>query len=129
MQQLPVADSSFDIVTGGYALRNAPDIRAVVQEIARILKHGGIAAFLDFSRVDSFMLANVHNALLWCWGALIGTILHGDYNVYAYLARSLKLFPRRSNLRELFTRHGLMQLKSKRFFCGMIEIFVCRREQ
>jgi ubiquinone/menaquinone biosynthesis C-methylase UbiE len=41
---------SVDIVTGGYALRNAGDLREVLAEIYRVLKPGGIGCFLDFSK-------------------------------------------------------------------------------
>ncbi|MCX6995654.1 MAG: class I SAM-dependent methyltransferase [Kiritimatiellaeota bacterium] len=47
------AAASMDIVTGGYALRNASDIATALDEIARILKPGGVAAFLDFSKPAS----------------------------------------------------------------------------
>lgn len=41
---------SIDLVTGGYALRNAPELSTTLGEIHRILKPGGVAAFLDFSK-------------------------------------------------------------------------------
>jgi ubiquinone/menaquinone biosynthesis C-methylase UbiE len=40
-----------DIVTGGYALRNAPDLGTAIDEISRVLKPCGVAAFLDFSKL------------------------------------------------------------------------------
>jgi demethylmenaquinone methyltransferase / 2-methoxy-6-polyprenyl-1,4-benzoquinol methylase len=36
-----LADNSFDIITGSYALRNAADLREVLAEIQRLLKPGG----------------------------------------------------------------------------------------
>ena len=39
-----------DIVTGGYALRNAPNLETVIDEVNRVLKPCGVAAFLDFSK-------------------------------------------------------------------------------
>jgi len=49
MMQTGLPGGSFDIITGGYALRNAPDLDLALKEIQRLLKPGGGAAFLDFS--------------------------------------------------------------------------------
>ncbi|MBF8259087.1 MAG: ubiE 3 [Actinobacteria bacterium] len=49
MCDLPFPDGFADVVTGGYALRNAPDLREALAEVHRVLKPGGVAAFLDFS--------------------------------------------------------------------------------
>jgi ubiquinone/menaquinone biosynthesis methyltransferase len=45
-----IESGSIDIVTGSYALRNAPNLEQALIEIRRILKPGGMAAFLDFSK-------------------------------------------------------------------------------
>lgn len=50
MSQLEFETNSIDVVTGGYALRNAPDLSIVIKEIHRVLKPGGTAAILDFSK-------------------------------------------------------------------------------
>jgi demethylmenaquinone methyltransferase/2-methoxy-6-polyprenyl-1,4-benzoquinol methylase len=50
MGSLAIVSESVDIVTGGYALRNAPDLRTAIDEISRVLKPRGVAAFLDFSK-------------------------------------------------------------------------------
>lgn len=50
MCQLQLPSNSVDIISGGYALRNAPDLNIVIKEIHRVLKPGGFAAFLDFSK-------------------------------------------------------------------------------
>ena len=38
MTKLSFDDNSVDVVTGGYALRNAPDLRVALTEVHRILK-------------------------------------------------------------------------------------------
>ena len=42
--------TSFDVVTTGYGLRNVPDLAAAVDEIARVLRPGGVVVSLDFNR-------------------------------------------------------------------------------
>ncbi|MDP2658986.1 MAG: class I SAM-dependent methyltransferase, partial [Candidatus Deferrimicrobium sp.] len=53
---LPFPDGSIDVVTGSYALRNAPDLRKAIAEVHRVLSPGGVAAFLDFSTPESYRL-------------------------------------------------------------------------
>src|SRR6185503_20080962 len=47
MLALPFPDSSFDVVTAGYGLRNVPDLPAAIDEIHRVLRDGGQALSLD----------------------------------------------------------------------------------
>lgn len=47
-EQIPVADSSIDIVLCGLALGHLPQLKPSIQEISRILKPNGIALISDF---------------------------------------------------------------------------------
>src|SRR6185503_8464582 len=51
--RMPFADETFDCVTGGYALRNVPDVHAALKEIMRVLKPGGRFLSLDFGHPSS----------------------------------------------------------------------------
>jgi len=74
MGRLEFAPESVDIVTGGYALRNAPDLEVVIGEIHRILKPGGTATFLDFSKPHSGFAQRLEYWLLKIWGGIVGDI-------------------------------------------------------
>src|SRR5690606_35089000 len=49
---IPVADASFDIAGSQYAILQAPDRRAVLDEVARVLKPGGLLVFHDPMQAD-----------------------------------------------------------------------------
>lgn len=85
--------SSVDVVTGAYALRNAPSLRAAMEEVHRVLKKGGTAAFLDFHRMDR-LKAPLQYLIGWIWMSLWGLLLHG-HTSHGYIADSLNQFPRR----------------------------------
>jgi demethylmenaquinone methyltransferase/2-methoxy-6-polyprenyl-1,4-benzoquinol methylase len=114
-----------DIVTGGYALRNAPDLESTLVEIRRVLKAGGIAAFLDFSKPASRFGAMIEYFLLKFWGSFWGLMFHARPQVYGYIAESLRAFPERDALHTMLSRHRLTVLRSKRFFFGIVEGIVC----
>lgn len=124
MTQLPLEDQSVDVLTGGYALRNAPDLTDALREVARVLKPGGTAAFLDFSRVPGRFGFAWRYRLLRFWGHVWGRILHGDPEVYAYIARSLATFPPRDRFHELAALQGLRLKRSRLFFFGIMELSV-----
>jgi len=127
MTRTGFGEASVDIVTGGYALRNAPDLEAVLKEMFRILKPGGTAAFLDFSKPASPFLQQIELGLLRFWGGLWGLLLHGNPAVYTYIAESLRRFPSRPELHALARQTGFDEAGSRRFFFGVIEMFVLRK--
>ncbi|OHD35937.1 MAG: hypothetical protein A2015_09705 [Spirochaetes bacterium GWF1_31_7] len=115
-------DDSYDIVTGSYALRNAPNIPNVIKEIYRVTKQGGKCAFLDFSKSKVRLIQKMQLFFLRFWGSLWGVILHGNSEIYAYIADSLQLYPEREELKKIIEGTGFKNLKSKILFFGFIEI-------
>jgi ubiquinone/menaquinone biosynthesis methyltransferase len=123
---LPFGDASADIVTGSYALRNAPELRTALAEARRILKAGGIAAFLEFSRPVRPFLQGFQYFLLRWWCGLWGLLLHGTPEVHGYVAESLKCFPDRRRFAEMLGEEGFSVVSSRRFFLGTTELLVLR---
>jgi demethylmenaquinone methyltransferase/2-methoxy-6-polyprenyl-1,4-benzoquinol methylase len=122
MHHLPFPSASIDIVTGSYALRNAPSLTVALQEIHRVLRPGGTAAFLDFSKSPNRFLQRLSFAVLYLWGSFWGLVLHGQPAVYAYIAKSLWHFPDRESLRRDLTNVGFVEVFSRKFYFGTLEI-------
>lgn len=112
MLTLSAPDGYFDLVTGGYALRNAPDLRAALLEVKRVLKKGGTAAFLDFSKSSYKLIRRFQLCLLSWWGQLWGWLLHHRPEVYGYLAASLDLFPDRRQWKQLLAGLGFKNIRT-----------------
>ena len=89
---LPFADASLDAITAGYALRNTPDWRRSLLELARVIRPGGHLYTLDFYLPTfapwraSFLgwLAVAGRAVGWWW--------HREPMAYGYIARSIAHF-------------------------------------
>jgi demethylmenaquinone methyltransferase/2-methoxy-6-polyprenyl-1,4-benzoquinol methylase len=118
----PFRSDSADIVTGGYALRNAPDLALFMREIFRVLKPGGTAAFLDFSHPAPSVFATTQYYLLLAWGSFWGWLLHRNGAVYGYIAESLHAFPDRVSLEKLILDCGFASVKTRLFLAGTIAI-------
>ena len=128
MAALPFDDESTDLVTGGYALRNAPDLDQTLGEIARILRPNGTAAFLDFSKPRNSAGQTLTHLALKIWGGFWGLILHGNPDVYGYIADSLRTYPNRTTLQQKCTRHHLIPTHTKRFFGGLLEVIQLQKK-
>jgi demethylmenaquinone methyltransferase/2-methoxy-6-polyprenyl-1,4-benzoquinol methylase len=122
-----LAAGSFDIITGSYALRNAADLGDVLDEIQRLLKPGGHAAFLDFSKPALIVAQKGQYQLLKSWCGLWGLLLHGDPGIHAYIADSLKQFPDRKNFHLLLRKAGLELISSRLFYAGILELVLVRK--
>lgn len=128
MTALGFADRSVDLVTGSYALRNAPGLSRALLEVNRILKPGGAAAFLDFSKPAGKLRQDLQFFLLKCWCGLWGTLLHGTPAIHGYIADSLRQFPARGEYHRQVAACGFAIVSSRLFYFGMLEILVVRKK-
>lgn len=127
MGAMGIATESADIVTGSYALRNAPDLGPALDEIRRILKPGGVAAFLDFAKPAARYLAGPEYWVLRTWCGFWGLALHANAEIHGYIASSLSVFPDRTQLRAFFAARGFELAASRAFFLGIVELLLFRK--
>jgi ubiquinone/menaquinone biosynthesis methyltransferase len=126
MCRMDFPDGSFDVVTGGYALRNAPDLKQALAEIRRVLKPGGVAAFMDFSKPPSKGFQCLEICVLAVWTGICGLLL-GKPKEYSYIAASLRRFPDRGAFHKLLEKSGFAVIESRTYFLGVIERVTMRR--
>jgi len=124
MCDLTEEDNTFDIVTGGYALRNAPDLLIALNEIKRVMKPGATASFLDFSKSNIKFIQIIQIFLLRVWGNIWGLIMHKNPEIYGYIAESLKKYPDRKRMNQLLRELGFINIKSKKIFFGFLELLI-----
>jgi demethylmenaquinone methyltransferase/2-methoxy-6-polyprenyl-1,4-benzoquinol methylase len=93
MMALPFPDSSFDLVTTGYGIRNVPVIARALSEIRRVLRPGGLMLSLDFNRPSNPIVRAVYLIYLTVVGSTLGFVLHGDPDTYRYIPESIRRYP------------------------------------
>jgi ubiquinone/menaquinone biosynthesis methyltransferase len=120
MCNLPMHDATVDLITGSYAIRNAPDLRDALMEYRRVLKPGGTLAILDFCKPDSRVLQRIQFQLLRFWGGLWGLLLHANPEVHGYISKSLQSFPDARSLQRIYVDAGFRLIHSRRHFGGMM---------
>jgi ubiquinone/menaquinone biosynthesis methyltransferase len=119
-------DGWADIVTGSYALRNAPTLQDALHEVHRVLKPGGWAAFLDFSKSPNQFLQRIQIALLKVWGSFWGLVVHGRPE-HAYIAESLRQFPDHTELMRQIQEAGFEITKTRSIYLGTLKLILLRR--
>lgn len=122
IMRLPFPDESFDRVTGGYALRNVPDIPGALTEIFRVLKPGGKLLSLDFGKPKLGIYRWTYLQYLTVTGSLLGLVLHGDADTYRYIPESLKLYPGQYEVKNLMKQAGLIDTGHIDFMGGIMAI-------
>jgi demethylmenaquinone methyltransferase/2-methoxy-6-polyprenyl-1,4-benzoquinol methylase len=122
IMKLPFPDSAFDCVTGGYALRNVPDLSGALQEIARTLKPGGRVYSLDFGHPPLRLYRWLYLKYLTIVGSGLGLVLHGDPDTYRYIPESLKLYPGQRGTRDLMQKLGFQNTGFHEFMGGIMAI-------
>jgi demethylmenaquinone methyltransferase/2-methoxy-6-polyprenyl-1,4-benzoquinol methylase len=127
LTQLDVANASVDTVTAGYALRNVPDVRAALLEIARVMKPGGRLYTLDFYRPATAWWRRLFVGYLDIAGNTVGWLWHREPVVYGYIARSVDHFVSADAFTTLLRDSGFTVERVRPKLLGGIALHVARR--
>lgn len=118
-EALPVADRSVDLYTIGFGLRNVTHIERALAEARRVLKPGGRFMCLEFAPAAAPWLAPAYNLYSFRILPLIGQIVTGDRDAYAYLVESIRRFPSQSALCDLIEAAGLARPRVRNLTGGV----------
>ena len=127
MLALPFPDRAFDVVTTGYGLRNVPDIRRAIDEVARVLRPGGTFVSLDFNRPENPLVRGIYLSYLTLVGSLLGVVLHRDPDTYRYIAESIKRYPGAARVNRMIAEAGFSQSDYLPVLGGLMAIHHARR--
>jgi demethylmenaquinone methyltransferase/2-methoxy-6-polyprenyl-1,4-benzoquinol methylase len=119
---LPFADGRFDLVTIAFGLRNVTDKDAALREMRRVLRPGGRALVLEFSRVAPAALRKLYD--LYSFNVLpkIGAAVAGDEASYRYLAESIRKHPDQATLAAMMQAAGFERTSHRNLSGGIVAI-------
>jgi demethylmenaquinone methyltransferase/2-methoxy-6-polyprenyl-1,4-benzoquinol methylase len=118
-EALPIADRSVDLYTIGFGLRNVTHIERALVEARRVLKPGGRFMCLEFAPEAAPWLAPAYDLYSFRILPLIGRIVAGDRDAYAYLVESIRRFPSQSALCDLIEVAGLERARFRNLTGGV----------
>lgn len=109
---LPYEDNSFDYATIGFALRNVPDLRQVLQEMERVVKPGGLVVCLELSKPMWQPFKAIYYFYFQRILPLLGKLFAKRYEQYKWLPESLKSFPDLNQLADIYREIGLRNVRA-----------------
>jgi demethylmenaquinone methyltransferase/2-methoxy-6-polyprenyl-1,4-benzoquinol methylase len=124
-EKLPFRDRSFDAVSIGFGLRNVTRKDAALAEMRRVLRPGGVALVLEFSRVWA-PLAPAYDWYSFNVLPRLGRLVARDDASYRYLAESIRVHPDQESLKGLMEQAGFDRVEYHNLTAGVVAVHVGR---
>jgi len=129
-QELPIEDSSTDIISISYGIRNVVDRVEALEEFYRALKPGGLVVILEFTKqerrglVDKIVDFGMKNVL-----PRIGGLISKNYAAYKYLPNSIEEFLTTEMLAKELEEAGLKMQYIKSFTLGISTLLIAQKPE
>ena len=120
---LPMQDGTFDAVTVAFGVRNFEHLQQGYEEMARVLKPGGILCVLELSTPTNRLIRWSYDLYALHIIPAIGGLKSGDKSAYRYLPQSIAAVPQGDDMLQLMRNAGLRDAKYKRLTLGVCTIY------
>ena len=120
-ERLPFPANYFDVTCIAFGLRNVTRKENALAEMRRVLKPGGRAVVLEFSRIA----APLQPAYDWySFNVLprMGKLIAGDEASYRYLAESIRMHPDQETLQAMMEAAALERVEYFNLAAGLVAV-------
>jgi demethylmenaquinone methyltransferase/2-methoxy-6-polyprenyl-1,4-benzoquinol methylase len=124
---LPFRDRSFEAVTIAFGLRNLTDVEAGFIELLRVLKPGGRALVLEFSKPTTPVLRSLFRIYFTRVLPLLGGLISGSSSAYQYLPESVSRFPDQRELASIMKEAGFGEVTFQNLSGGIAALHLGMR--
>jgi len=121
--RLPFPDGLFAASGVAFGIRNVPDRRAGLAEMARVVRPGGRVVVLELVRPQGSLLAPLARFYVRWVVPVVGGIVSSRL-AYDYLRQSMEGFPPPDEFRRTMEEAGLRVLEARPLFPGACHLFV-----
>lgn len=106
--RLPLADSSVDVVSIAFGIRNVADPRATIDELFRVVSPGGRVVILEFGMPTNRLMRGMYNMYFRHVLPRTATLIARDRSgAYRYLPQSVNTFLDRRAMADMMEAAGL----------------------
>jgi len=120
--RLPLRDSSVDLVTIAFGLRNLPEPGRGLLEFRRVLRPGGRLVVCEFSQPVVPVLRGVYRRYLTRLMPVAARRLTSDPEAYQYLARSIGAWPDQAGLAVWLQQAGFTRVAWRDLTGGIVAL-------
>jgi demethylmenaquinone methyltransferase/2-methoxy-6-polyprenyl-1,4-benzoquinol methylase len=122
-EKLLFDDASFDAVTVAYGVRNFENLEKGISDMLRVLKPGGKAVILEFSKPKAFPIKQLYNFYFQYITPAVGKVFSKDASAYSYLPESVMAFPDGKKFTDLMVKVGYKNTKCIPLAFGICSIY------
>jgi demethylmenaquinone methyltransferase/2-methoxy-6-polyprenyl-1,4-benzoquinol methylase len=120
---LQFEDNKFDAVIVAFGVRNFEHLEKGLEDMFRVLKPGGRAVILEFSKPTKFPMKQLYNFYFKYILPVIGKVVSKDNSAYTYLPESVAQFPDGSKFLNILDNIGFKETQCKALTFGISSIY------
>ena len=128
-ENMPFADYTFDAITVGFGVRNYENLEKGLGEMLRVLKPGGQAVILEFSKPKAFPVKQLFGFYSKVLIPLFGKYISKDERAYTYLPESVAAFPEGAAFVAVLEKVGYQTSEPIRLSGGIASIYIGTKKQ
>ncbi len=123
-ENLHFEDNKFDAVIVAFGVRNFENLEKGLSEMNRVLRPGGRAVILEFSKPTVFPFKQLYNFYFRWILPKIGKVVSKDNAAYTYLPESVNEFPYGNEFLSILEKTGYKNTKCRPLTLGISSIYV-----
>ncbi|MBU3660403.1 MAG: bifunctional demethylmenaquinone methyltransferase/2-methoxy-6-polyprenyl-1,4-benzoquinol methylase UbiE [Flavobacteriales bacterium] len=123
-EDLPFDDNYFDGLTVGFGVRNFENLEKGLAEMLRVIRPGGKAIILEFSKPKMFPIKQAFGFYSKYFIPFFGKRISKDEKAYAYLPESVAAFPEGKDFENVLEKLNYKNIKSIPVSGGIATIYV-----
>ena len=121
-EYLPYPDNTFHCISIGFGLRNVTHKERALSEMHRVLKPGGRALILEFSKPVNQWLSKLYDHYSFNVIPKIGKLVTSDADSYQYLAESIRMHPDQHTLKNMMRKSGFTRCDYHNMTGGIVAL-------
>lgn len=127
--EIPLQDSSADILSITYGIRNVVEREAALKEFNRVLKQGGLVVILEFMKNENpSMLGKIRDFYMNKILPKVGGFISKNLEAYEYLPNSIEDFSTVDNMKKELEAAGFEIVYSKSFSMDISTLLIARKK-
>lgn len=123
-ENLGFESNTFDALTVAFGVRNFGDLEAGLAEMRRVIRPGGMAAILEFSKPTAFPVKQTFGFYFKYLLPFVGKYFSSDERAYTYLPESVAAFPEGDDFVRILTKTGFKNTRCIPLTFGICSLYL-----
>lgn len=122
-EKINFSDNTFDAITVAFGVRNFENLSKGLQEMYRVMKPGGKAVILEFSKPTQPIFKNIYSLYMNVIAPNFGKLFAKNKDAYQYLNGSIMAFPEGASFLNIMQEAGFKHTYLKKLSLGICTIY------